>query len=526
MATIVYWDFLNGNDETGDGSAGNPYKTLSKATTGLTGGDEVRCAKSPDPANLGCNLTFTDGSKSVATSEDLTAVLGAYDFVSLNTAGETWWEISSINSTTITLVVAYRGTGGTGTGYKRGITGSIAGVTVADGTSSNAVHTISASGSSASSKLKLSFGWNLAGTPAQDGQTFFFQSNATKGGVGIYGQLYGSAKSYIEIDGSRLGLLRYYYGIYGGDSYFTITGITCNGCSMYGIYLESVKNWAITSPTCNGNHIGIYGGTSLNITIASPICSANTHTGIYGISSSNNWTITSPTCNWNSNYGIYGNSCRNWAITSPTCAGNIYGIYGIGSNNWTITSPTCTGNSYGICLTSGCANIVAYGYAHDESTWSNAGQINDWAGNGQKLVSIQESESGGAARNRVYFYGGYTQDNTAEADGGSGKCLQFNPKNSAYWIEQDFQVPVTASTARTVSIKMKDDASFDGTVELELWLNGVCIVGPTTKTMTTSYVAQEMTATAGQIAADGVLVLKVKVYGTAGAVYADTLTYS
>jgi len=44
--------------------------------------------------------------------------------------------------------------------------------------------------------------------------------------------------------------------------------------------------------------------------------------------------------------------------------------------------------------------------------------------------------------------------------------------------------------------------------------------------MTTSYAAQEMTASSGQITADGVLTLKVKVYGTAGCVYADTLSYS
>jgi len=44
--TIVYWDFLNGNDTTGNGSAGNPYKTIYKASTGLSGDDEVRCAKS------------------------------------------------------------------------------------------------------------------------------------------------------------------------------------------------------------------------------------------------------------------------------------------------------------------------------------------------------------------------------------------------------------------------------------------------------------------------------------------------
>ena len=474
--TIVYWDFLSGNDTTGDGSAGNPYKTLSKATTGLTGGNEVRCAKSPDPASLGCNLTFTDGSTSVATASDLTPVLAAYDFVSLNTAGETWWEIASINSTTITLVVAYRGTGGTGNGYKRGITGSIAGVTVADGSSTTAVHTISASGTS-SATLKLSFGWNLSGTPAQDGQTFFFQSAATKGGRGIYA----SSKNYIEIDGTRLGMLRYRDGISG---------------------TSSSSNWTITNCTCNGN----------------------SGTGISGISSSN-WTITNCICNGN-NYGIYGTSSSNWTITNCTCNGNsTSGIYGGSSSNWTITNCTCNGNSAsGIYLATGCSNIVAYGYAHDESTWSNAGKIGDRAGNGQKLVSIQESESGGAARNRVYFYDGYTQDNTAEAR--SGKCLQFNPKNATYWIEQSFFVPAAASTARTVAIYLKDDSSFYGSVWLELWFNGVKITGPTEQTMTTSYQQFSIVGAAGNIPMDGVMELKVLVYGTAGCVYADDISYS
>ena len=466
--TIVYWDFLNGDDTNGDGSAGNPYKTLSKATTGLTGGDEVRCAKSPDPANLGCNLTFTNGSTSVATAADLTAVLGAKDFVSLNTAGETWWEIASITSTTITLTSKYSGTGGTGTGYKLGVTdtGAAAG-------STTVVQQVSASGSSGH-LIKISGGWNLAGTPTQDGQTWFWQSGTNQYGYGL--RL--SSKSYIELDFGRVGFLRY----------------------NSGIYLRSSSNNTITSATCNRNFTGIY------------------------LSSSNNNTITTPTCNGNGT-GIYLSSSNNTTITTPTCNGNSNGIYLYSSNNNTITSATCNSNSYGICLSTG-SSCICWGYAHDESTWSNAGKVNEWSGNKQKIVSIGESESGGAARNRVYFYGGYTQDNTAEADGGSGKCIHFNPKSATYWIEQDFVVPVSSGVARTVSIKMKDDASFNGSVELELWYNGVLIVGPTTKTMTTSYVAHEMTAAAGQIAADGVLVLKVKVYGTAGAVYADTLTYS
>ena len=140
------------------------------------------------------------------------------------------------------------------------------------------------------------------------------------------------------------------------------------------------------------------------------------------------------------------------------------------------------------------------------------------------MLSIAEAESGGAAKNRVYFYAGYTQANTADAR--SEKCLQFNPKNATYWIEQSFFVPAAASTARTVAIYLKDDSSFNGSVWLELWFNGVRIAGPTEKTMTTSYVQESITGAADDIPVDGVLELKVLVYGTAGCGYADDISYS
>ena len=66
--TIVYCDWATGNDTTGDGSAGNPYKTITKASTGLTGGDEVRVAKSPEPTALTGTLGFTNNSTAVTGS--------------------------------------------------------------------------------------------------------------------------------------------------------------------------------------------------------------------------------------------------------------------------------------------------------------------------------------------------------------------------------------------------------------------------------------------------------------------------
>ena len=242
--TIVYCDYTNGDDDNGDGSAGNPYKTIQKASTGLTGDDEVRCAKSPAPTALSGTLTFTDGSTSVATSVDLTGVLAAKDFVSLNStgehSGETWWEISSITSTTITLVSKYVGTGGTGTGYKLGVTDT--------GAAAGVVQQVSASGSSGH-LIKISGGWNLAGTPVQDGYTWFYQSGASKNGYGLYL----SSKSYINLDFGRVGFLRYNSGIYiNSSNNNTITSPTCNS-SDYGIYIYFGSNNTITSPTCNNS---------------------------------------------------------------------------------------------------------------------------------------------------------------------------------------------------------------------------------------------------------------------------------
>lgn len=517
---IVYCDFASGNDDTGDGSAGNPYKTITKASTGLTGGDEVRCAKSPDHSAMPGTMAFVDGSQSVATSADLTGSLAAKDFVSLNTSGETWWEISSITSTTITLVKSYSGTGGTGTGYKMGYT-----VVVAS-SGSEKTQSVSASGSSSASRLKISGGWNLAGTPAKDGHTFFWQDNSGS----RYGYGLSFDRSYIHIDGAELGFFRFRYGMVDEvtSSGNLIDGVTSNGNLYFGISTVGSNHIIQNCVACGTVQSG-YPAILLSSAKGCAITNCRTLSNPYGIKftgGASHCTVSDCYINRNTT-GIFSDyySCDN-IVSGCEIKNNTDGIWlQVGSVGWIVASSTFGSNTHAIYLTL-CGSVVLYNMAHDESTWSNAVDIVDWQGNTQKAVSIQESESGGAARNRVYFYGGYTQDNAAEADGGTGKCLQFNPKSATYWIEQDFQVPVTAATARTIAIKMKDDASFNGSVYLELWYLGALIVGPTAKTMTESYVSQEITASAGQITVDGVLTLKVKVYGTAGAVYADTLTYS
>jgi len=82
MGTIKYCDYTSGDDSTGDGSYSSPYKTITKASTGLTGGDEVRCAKSPDDTALTGTIAFTQGSTSiVGTSTLFTSELAIGDFI-------------------------------------------------------------------------------------------------------------------------------------------------------------------------------------------------------------------------------------------------------------------------------------------------------------------------------------------------------------------------------------------------------------------------------------------------------------
>jgi len=494
--TIVYCDYTNGDDDTGDGSAGNPYKTITKASTGLTGGDEVRCAKSPAPSSLGGNLTFADGSKSVATSVDMTGSLAAMDFVGLNTAGETWWEISSITSTTITLVRAYSGTGGTGAGYKLGVTDT--GTPASYNTN---VQTISARGTDNLTKLKISGGWNLSGTPAKDGVTWFWCSAASRDGIGLYA----SSKFHISIE--NIGFLRYYRCLYFTSvHYFSISDCTFSGSRTYGIVID---------------------GTGAALTDV--VIVANASDGL-------NWTsgvtlgFENVTLISNGGKGAYFAYCTSLLFDGIVSNRNYIGLHFVSCSDMTFIDVVCNSDTaYAIQLQKSANDVVFYGLAHNKPDYWEGINFTSCENDG-KAVIFGESISGGASSDIIRFSGGWIEPNTSEADGGTGKCLKFTPKSDMYYIHQNFQVPVSASTARTVSIKMKDNASFNGSVYLELWYRGVCIVGPTEKTMTTSYAAQEMTATSGMIAADGVLTLKIKVYGnisgSAGAVYADTLTYS
>ena len=550
--TIKYCDFVNGDDDNGDGTYSNPYKTITKASTGLGSGDEVRVAKSPAPVDLTVTFSFTNNSKTVTASDSvfINEVTAGQDDTSVRRGdfikgGDgNWWEVVTINSaTSADLYQKYSGSTQSGVSSQKLMvtsTGEASG-------STTAVQTVSSSGTSAST-LKISGGWNLS-NQTQDGQTYFRQLHSTFNNRYGYG-LYASGKSYVEI--SRLHFLRYNYGIYlySSSNNNTITTPTCNSNSAYGIYLySSSNNNTITSPTCNSsNNSGIYLSSSSNNTITTPTCNSNNY-GIYLYSSSNNNTITTPTCNSN-NYGIYiHSSSNNNTITTPTCNSNsAFGIYiASGSNNNTIKTPTCNSNNYGIYIASGSNNnTITTPTCNSNNNGIRSGNssnniVNNYSGtsNTSGDIYVLQAQHYGeypcllmqhfkeAGDNRCYYEYGVTYRDTTNPRGGTGECLKFSPTSTTYYISQSFYFAADSGVSKTISAYIRKDASLGGDVQGAIFFMGEKITGWTdiTPTEDNTYEQKSLVANAADITEDGVLELRIKVRGSSGKnVYVDDIS--
>ena len=386
---IVYCSWATGNDTTGTGTAANPYKTITKASTSRTAGDEVRVAKSPDPIALtGTTAWALDGTTVTGTGTLFTTELVIGDFISAPDGG--WYEVITIGSnTSATLYQKYPSATASGhASQKLGVTD-----TGAASSSNTKVQEVSSSGTS-SAFLYISGGWDLS-TETQTGQTYFRQMHGTFSNRYGYG-LYMTGKSYTNI--SRLHFLRYNNGIY---------------------YYNSSKN-TCTSPTCNSNGSnGIY-NYSNNNTCTSPTCNSN---GSYGIvyTSSNNNTCTSPTCNSNGGYGIYYTTSSNNTCTSPTCNSNgSYGIYYYNSsNNFIYGTLSTTGNSLSAIYNNAGYNFIAEA-SIAEST--KATGFMDYA-DGRVYINDMGGQS------YIYTDNGNIVSQNATA-GGTGREWKFSPTNA------------------------------------------------------------------------------------------------
>ena len=472
--TVVYCSWANGDDTTGDGSASNPWKTITKASTTRAAGDEVRVEKSPDPTALTGTTAWTlNGTAVTGTGTLFSTELAIGDFISAPDGG--WYEVITISSdTSATLYKKYPSANASGhSSQKLGVTD-----TGAAAASTTQVQVVSSSGS-AVDYLYITGGWDLT-TQTQTGQTWFKQMNATFANRYGYG-LYFDGKSYVSTN--KLNFLRYNYGIYyyNSSNNNTISSATCNSNNNTGIYYNSSSsNNTISSATCNSNtNTGIYCYTSNNNTISNATCNSNGYQGIYYYNSSNN-TITSATCNSNNSYGIYYysssnnnsvsnatcnsngsgicyNASNNNLITAATCNSNgSYGIYyASSSSNNVISSATCNSNTYGIYYTTSSSNNTIYALSTTGNT--TGGIYSDYSVNICHKATIAESTKVSMGTTHYadhrqyinnlggysYIYGDYaTANSQAATAGGTGKEWKFAITNAERGSKYPFYIPI------------------------------------------------------------------------------------
>ena len=514
MRTIKWSEYLTGDDSTGDGTSGNPYKTITQASIGLTGGDEVRVGKGPADAALTGTLGFTiNGTALVGTGTLFTSELVIGDFVKGGDGH--WWEVITITSdVAATLYKRYAGDTESGiSSFKLGVisTGEAA-------AAATAVQTVSVAGTSVLSRLKISGGWDLT-TELQTGESFFRQMHGTFGTR--YGRgLYISGKNYLEIE--KLSFLRYDNGLYiSSCDWCLITGMVCSSAGDEGFmvqYLDHTEFVSCTANACFDKCMDVQGSRMCTFTDTT-VCSG----GSYGLKLATTYfcTFIRTVIKSSSVYGMY--MATSFYNEFRTVTANRQGAHGLSlrlvtSNKF--SNVTCNYNDKGMRV-SGCYGITCQGFS---ATGNTTAEIEMYQGELGSVAGISIQDYGAAGDNRQIFYNGISYRDTANAR--SGACLKLVPTSAVLYIRQAFFCPVSSGVARTVKLYMKDDVAFNGDVRAALFFLGDRITGWSTWTMTTDYVEQSIVGALGDITEDGVLELRVEVRGTAGDVFADDFSYS
>ena len=497
----IYWiDYINGNDDTGDGSQTNPWQKINKATYGsdapVNPGDEIRIAKSPDPTVLSGTLSWENNSREIATSEDMTGILAKYDFIgkaNIDNTDETWWEIHSITSNKITLKETYYGASETIASKKLGTTDT--------GTFGQGIY----NSGSEDSPILFSGGWDLS-TGEQNGMTFFRQTGSGYNGNGIF-----ISSCFILL--KKIGFLRYEYGVdYCG---YTNTGnnitfeevhiLSCNR----GIYpnntSSSVSNTAnnITMKNCLSAHnrnyaIALRSKTNSGNNFYAENCCFTRSKGIqfsaYGhgsIVKNCRFFNTISAAIWYMNDGEINNCSFKQTINdsmfalekvenSSVCKCQFDG------NNVDVRS--CTDIIFSQCLFKNNLDYVFY-YPKNIKLYSCSiiGQLTTYM-NSDDYSVIFHRENDIPYNHRNIFKYGETGCHSAFAHSGEA-CVRLSSADADYPVKINAIIKYIPSSANDVEVNVfaKRESDFNGTLKLKAMVLGEIIA-----TVTPAFINSEM----------------------------------
>lgn len=218
MSTL-YVDLSTGSDANAGTNPAAPCLTINGAIAKAGGPHTICVAKTTAAASVGGGTTFTwtRNSTIVSTSTDLTASIAAGNYIGRPTATgngsvDTFYRVTSITATTITLTSKNQNATGTTTGCLKLV---LATQIVTTGSAAANACTISTSGTI------ISGGWDLSGTPTQNGETWFRSNNVRTT------TFYGIAVTATNCSVSNLNVIDNGYGIT-----CTTTGVTVANCTF------------------------------------------------------------------------------------------------------------------------------------------------------------------------------------------------------------------------------------------------------------------------------------------------------
>jgi hypothetical protein len=565
MPAIYYCD-TTGNDTTGNGTAGTPYLTINKCIAVATAGDEIRVGKTAAYTQYtAANCTWTNNTNTVATSASLVGSVAVGDNVGRpgaagNGAVETFYKVTGITATTITLQTKYYGTTGTDTAsiFKVVPTSAMSASAAVSVTVSKGVH--------------ISGGWNLSGTPAQDGETWITPTTVD-GFNAISITASGSTISRMNVvDGVRCwtistntsGTLEYFTAlspsIYGVEtvatSTVTISNVMSNGgVTNAAIALSAAVNNVTNVVALNGTGIGVFllapsveaigfavycsgvGYTTNSTSIKYTNCTAE-YCSTAGFNISSNGAANNCTANYNtigitSSTGVTGINITNCTLTGNTT----YGIQATQVHGMEISGCTFTSNTIDVYVDQYSSNVSSYNNNHNTpvnyaySKPLNAGTINIYncsidapsAGKAFNIVagasyliphySIQNSFGG--IYGSFYANGQVIRDTTTLSTTGEPTLnVQYSSTVSvsrAYLKIASFYA--NSATAHTISYGLRAAGAWTGTLIPVIKLNGIIIKTGTSITSISngSWDSKTLSVTTGEVTADGELSLEFNI---------------
>lgn len=534
--TINYVDLVDGNDSTGTGAWDAPYLTIDKGCDGLSGGDEVRVEKSGSHSSLTGFFTLTNGSTSVNTSSDQTSALAQYDHIQFS--GDLdwiWYEVASVSSSVVTLREKYQGATRT-TSAEEMVYIDAGDLAISENYQQNASDD---DGTSKSSRLKISGGWTLSASPTQDGITYIKQTGTGYEGYGI-----DVDGSYVEISNFRF--YRFRSGINEGSAAFgnkfdnIVSGDTGNaGFYIAGLHGEHGTLYATMSQAS----IGVY--FLSKETIADKVVAFYCDDPPIQIAG-RDLTVKEIEV-----YGVTGTTYP-YALYFTDNNGDVVRIGKVKIRNLDASQGSniaALGSSDGKIVYIGELDHdgdLDYIYYFGVDPPINV-HIGKFIGGEPGTAVVRNLSSAGIAKwpplisiqqwgndvndSRMYWNGDIGKVVKDSTDARSDYCLKVTPVINT---NEYLMIPIGAFRVtdryENVNLKvyLKDDSSFNGTIELAAFSDGaiLCEAGWAEKTPTTSYVQHTVYVSWRDVSKSHYVELWARITGTAGNCFFDDFDYN